>query len=76
MARDAGDARSKIASFYADPVKQACDALSAHKAFQLRSCSIDPGPRWMAMRCAKFVASIRPRALIAACGRRAGTGRR
>jgi 2-polyprenyl-6-methoxyphenol hydroxylase-like FAD-dependent oxidoreductase len=46
---------SKIASFYADPIKQACDALSARKAFQLRSCSIDLGPRWTAMRFAKFV---------------------
>jgi 2-polyprenyl-6-methoxyphenol hydroxylase-like FAD-dependent oxidoreductase len=45
---------SKLASFYADPVKQACDALSARKAFELRSCSIDPGPRWAAMRLAKF----------------------
>jgi 2-polyprenyl-6-methoxyphenol hydroxylase-like FAD-dependent oxidoreductase len=50
-----GMRESKIASFYADPVKQACDALSVRKAFELRSCSIDPGPRWMAMRVAKFI---------------------
>jgi 2-polyprenyl-6-methoxyphenol hydroxylase-like FAD-dependent oxidoreductase len=47
-----GDA--KIASFYDDPVKQACDALSVRKAFELRSCSIDRGPRWAAQRSAKF----------------------
>jgi hypothetical protein len=46
---------SKIASFYADPIKQACDALSVRKAFKLRSSSIDPGLRWTAMRFAKFV---------------------
>ena len=35
---------AKIAAFYDDPVKQACDALSAKKAFGLRSYSIDPAP--------------------------------
>ncbi len=46
---------AKIAAFYDDPVKQACDARSAMKAFELRSFSIDRAPRWMAMRWAKFL---------------------
>jgi 2-polyprenyl-6-methoxyphenol hydroxylase-like FAD-dependent oxidoreductase len=49
-----GMGEAKIAAFYDDPVKRACDALSVRKAFELRSCSIDLGPRWAAMRWAKF----------------------
>jgi 2-polyprenyl-6-methoxyphenol hydroxylase-like FAD-dependent oxidoreductase len=49
-----GMGEAKIAAFYDDPVKQACDAFSTRKAFELRSCSIDPAPRWAAMRWAKF----------------------
>jgi 2-polyprenyl-6-methoxyphenol hydroxylase-like FAD-dependent oxidoreductase len=49
-----GMGEAKIAAFYDDPVKQACDALSVRKAFELRSCSIDPALRWTAMRWAKF----------------------
>lgn len=49
-----GMGEAKIASFYSDPVKQACDVRSAAKAFELRSFSIDPSPRWAAMRFAKF----------------------
>jgi 2-polyprenyl-6-methoxyphenol hydroxylase-like FAD-dependent oxidoreductase len=49
-----GMGEAKIGAFYADPVKQACDALSAHKAFELRSCSIDPAVRWAAIRFVKF----------------------
>jgi hypothetical protein len=45
----------KLASFYADPIKQACDAYCLRKAFELRSCSIDSSLRWAAMRAAKFV---------------------
>ena len=33
----------KIAAFYDDPVKRACDRHSADKAFNLRSLSIEPG---------------------------------
>ena len=51
-----GMGEAKIAAFYDDPVKQACDALCARKAFALRSYSIDPAPNWAALRWAKFVA--------------------
>ena len=54
-----GMGEAKIAAFYDDPVKQACDALSTRKAFELRSCSIDPALRWAAMRWAKFAAAFR-----------------
>jgi len=47
--------KSKIAAFYDDPVKQACDAYSIAKTFGLRSFSIDPALSWMAWRWAKFV---------------------
>jgi 2-polyprenyl-6-methoxyphenol hydroxylase-like FAD-dependent oxidoreductase len=50
-----GMGERKIAGFYADPVKQACDELSARKAFDLRSCSLDLSPRWAAIRFAKLV---------------------
>jgi 2-polyprenyl-6-methoxyphenol hydroxylase-like FAD-dependent oxidoreductase len=50
-----GMGKAKIAAFYDDPVKQACDAHSAKKAFELRSSCIDPTLPWAAMRVAKFV---------------------
>jgi 2-polyprenyl-6-methoxyphenol hydroxylase-like FAD-dependent oxidoreductase len=46
----------KISAFYDDPVKMACEAISADKAFKLRSYSIDPALKWAALRRAKFVA--------------------
>ncbi len=45
----------KIAAFYDDPVKIACDAASTAKAFQLRSISIDNGFKWRAARWARFL---------------------
>ena len=51
-----GMGESKIAAYYDDPIKQACDALSARKAFTLRSYSIDPALKWAALRSAKFMA--------------------
>jgi 2-polyprenyl-6-methoxyphenol hydroxylase-like FAD-dependent oxidoreductase len=51
-----GMGEAKMAAFYDDPVKQACDTLSAQKAFGLRSYSIDPSLRWAALRCIKFFA--------------------
>jgi 2-polyprenyl-6-methoxyphenol hydroxylase-like FAD-dependent oxidoreductase len=48
---------AKIAAFYDDPVKQACDTLSARKAFSLRSCTIEPALPWAALRFAKFAAN-------------------
>jgi 2-polyprenyl-6-methoxyphenol hydroxylase-like FAD-dependent oxidoreductase len=46
----------KIASFYDDPVKCACDAWSAAKAFDFREVSISPSPYWTAQRWARFMA--------------------
>jgi 2-polyprenyl-6-methoxyphenol hydroxylase-like FAD-dependent oxidoreductase len=46
----------KIAAFYDDPVKQACDAWAAEKAFTFRSVSIDTRLYWRAQRGARFMA--------------------
>ncbi|MFK4658194.1 2-polyprenyl-6-methoxyphenol hydroxylase-like FAD-dependent oxidoreductase [Bradyrhizobium japonicum] len=46
----------KIAGFYADPVKRACDEWSAAKAFEFRSVSIGTSPYWTAQRWARFMA--------------------
>jgi 2-polyprenyl-6-methoxyphenol hydroxylase-like FAD-dependent oxidoreductase len=48
--------QAKVAAFYDDPVKQACDTRAAMKAFELRSLSIESTLRWTAMRWAKFFA--------------------
>ena len=49
-----GMGAEKIAEFYADPVKQACDAHSYAKAYSLRAISIDEGWAWRAKRWARF----------------------
>jgi hypothetical protein len=46
----------KIAAFYDDPIKRACDAWSSAKAYSFRSVSIDTGLYWRAQRGARFVA--------------------
>jgi 2-polyprenyl-6-methoxyphenol hydroxylase-like FAD-dependent oxidoreductase len=46
----------KIAAFYDDPIKGACDAWSSAKAYSFRSVSIDTGLYWRAQRGARFVA--------------------
>lgn len=51
-----GMGADKIAQFYADPVRAAYHAGSAHKAFHLRSLSIEPGLAWGARRMARFAA--------------------
>jgi 2-polyprenyl-6-methoxyphenol hydroxylase-like FAD-dependent oxidoreductase len=51
-----GMGADKIAGFYDDPVKQACDAWSAAKAYSFRSVSIDNGFYWRAQRWARFIA--------------------
>ena len=48
----------KIAAFYDDPVKTACDAWSAAKAFNFRSVSIETGIYWQALRWARFMARL------------------
>jgi 2-polyprenyl-6-methoxyphenol hydroxylase-like FAD-dependent oxidoreductase len=50
-----GMSADKIARFYDDPVKQACDQASLDKAYALRSLSIDPALPWRARRHAKFL---------------------
>ena len=77
----------KIAAFYDDPVKQACDAASTAKAYSLRSYSTDNGLSWRAWRFAKFSAQlvfgalrqVRERDVVASAGREsaaAGSGAR
>jgi 2-polyprenyl-6-methoxyphenol hydroxylase-like FAD-dependent oxidoreductase len=51
-----GMGADKIAAFYDDPVKTACDAWSAAKAYSFRSVSIDNELYWRAQRWARFVA--------------------
>jgi 2-polyprenyl-6-methoxyphenol hydroxylase-like FAD-dependent oxidoreductase len=49
-----GMGAEKIAAFYDDPVKQACDAWSMAKAWNFKSVSIDRGLHWSAQRWARF----------------------
>ena len=49
-----GMGAEKLASFYADPIKRACDANSAARAFHLRSLSTDEGLAWRARRWTRF----------------------
>jgi 2-polyprenyl-6-methoxyphenol hydroxylase-like FAD-dependent oxidoreductase len=46
---------TKIAAFYNDPVKQACDAWSSAKAYDFRLLSIDSRLYWSAQRWGRFV---------------------
>ena len=48
----------KIAAFYSDPVKIACDRHSFNKAFSLRSVSIDQGLIWRARRWCRFLGRL------------------
>ena len=50
-----GMAADKIAAFYDDPVKVACDDYSLAKAYNLRSFSLDTGLRWQIKRRLKFL---------------------
>jgi 2-polyprenyl-6-methoxyphenol hydroxylase-like FAD-dependent oxidoreductase len=45
----------KIAQFYDDPEKMACEAWSRSKAYHLRSLSTDRGLPWLAQRWARFL---------------------
>ncbi|KQW23500.1 2-polyprenyl-6-methoxyphenol hydroxylase [Afipia sp. Root123D2] len=53
-----GMGTDKIATFYDDPVKQACDSASREKAYDLRSISIGTGLTWHAHRWLRFVARL------------------
>jgi 2-polyprenyl-6-methoxyphenol hydroxylase-like FAD-dependent oxidoreductase len=48
----------KIAAFYEDPVKRACDTRSLAKAYQLRALSIDGSLSWRARRWLRFLARL------------------
>ena len=48
----------KIAAFYADPEKVACDKASLARAFYVRSISVDESPAWQARRFGKTVGRI------------------
>jgi 2-polyprenyl-6-methoxyphenol hydroxylase-like FAD-dependent oxidoreductase len=50
-----GMGKEKIAQFYEDEIKVACDAFSAAKAYYLRSLSIETAPAWHARRWGKFL---------------------
>jgi 2-polyprenyl-6-methoxyphenol hydroxylase-like FAD-dependent oxidoreductase len=51
-----GMGAEKIASFYDDPVKQACDAWSIAKGISFRKVSVENGLYWRAQRWARFLA--------------------
>ncbi|MEA2831514.1 MAG: hypothetical protein QOF22_2262 [Bradyrhizobium sp.] len=51
-----GMTTDKIAAFYDDPVKKACDGWSNAKAYNFRSVSIDNALYWRAQRWARFMA--------------------
>jgi 2-polyprenyl-6-methoxyphenol hydroxylase-like FAD-dependent oxidoreductase len=53
-----GMGADKIAAFYDDPVKKACDAWSSAKAYNFRSVSIENGLYWRAQRWARFLARL------------------
>lgn len=53
-----GMGADKIAAFYADPVRTAYHAHSAHKAFFLRSLTVEPGLAWTARRWLRFLARL------------------
>jgi 2-polyprenyl-6-methoxyphenol hydroxylase-like FAD-dependent oxidoreductase len=50
-----GMGEDKIAAFYDDPVKKACDEWAMAKAFSFRSVSIDDGLHWRMQRWARFL---------------------
>jgi 2-polyprenyl-6-methoxyphenol hydroxylase-like FAD-dependent oxidoreductase len=53
-----GMSEAKIAAFYDDPVKMACDAWSLHKTYHFRAVSVGRGPYWLAQRWARFGISL------------------
>jgi 2-polyprenyl-6-methoxyphenol hydroxylase-like FAD-dependent oxidoreductase len=49
-----GMGAEKVAAFYADPVKRACDRSALNKAFNLKRLSIDTTFPWRARRVTRF----------------------
>jgi len=62
----AGMGADKIAAFYADADKRACDAHSTAKAYRLRALSTDEGFAWRARRWVRFLGQAGMGALRAA----------
>ncbi|MFL5000829.1 MAG: FAD-dependent monooxygenase, partial [Xanthobacteraceae bacterium] len=50
-----GMGAGKIAAFYDDPVKRACEVFSRDKAFFLRALSTETGALWQTQRFMRFV---------------------
>ncbi|HMK80891.1 MAG TPA: NAD(P)/FAD-dependent oxidoreductase [Xanthobacteraceae bacterium] len=48
----------KIAAFYADPLRLAYRTQARHKAFHLRSLTLEPGLTWAARRWLRFLARL------------------
>jgi 2-polyprenyl-6-methoxyphenol hydroxylase-like FAD-dependent oxidoreductase len=53
-----GMGAEKIAAFYRDPVKTACEARSLAKAYKLRTLSIDDGLSWRTRRWLRFIVRL------------------
>jgi hypothetical protein len=51
-----GMGRDKIAAYYADPVKQACDARSLRASLYARGLAVETGALWRARRLRNRVA--------------------
>jgi hypothetical protein len=56
----------KIAAFYDDPVKTACDAWAFAKAYHLRTLTLSNSPVWRAQRWARFLVRLALGTVIAA----------
>jgi 2-polyprenyl-6-methoxyphenol hydroxylase-like FAD-dependent oxidoreductase len=54
LASDGMDA-NKIAAFYDDPVKKACDAWASAKAYNFRALTLEKDIYWSAQRWARFI---------------------
>jgi len=71
-----GMGEDKIASFYDDPVKQACDAWSSAQSFDFRKVTMDNGPYWQAQRWARFLVWLSQGTLRRARNRFSGASKR
>jgi 2-polyprenyl-6-methoxyphenol hydroxylase-like FAD-dependent oxidoreductase len=50
-----GMSEDKIAAFYDDPIKRACDEWATAQAYSYRAVSVDEGLCWRAQRWARFI---------------------
>jgi len=70
----AGMGADKIAAFYEDAVRADYHAHSRHKAFHLRSLTVEPGLTWAARRWLRFLARLAIGKRRELMGRLKGTG--